>query len=113
MLTRKGNSLLIQGEQEKIDSNLPEVGCLPLAERKINLQGPGPLFRILAIFLAAVILASTGVVHVAVAFTLGVFLMVVTDEFDDRPNPNARAEDSDSDGDETSRIEQETASADP
>ena len=75
---RAGDTLLIQGDRQGIDANLPEIGCLPLAQRPIRLQSGGSLARILIIFLAAIVLASTGLVHVAVAFTLGTFLMIVT-----------------------------------
>jgi di/tricarboxylate transporter len=73
-----GDTLLIQGDRQKIDTNLPEIGCLPLATREIRLQRGGPLARILVIFLGAVLAASVGLLHVAVAFALGAFLMVAT-----------------------------------
>ncbi len=73
-----GDTLLIQGDRQKIDANLPEIGCLPLASREIRLKKRGSLLKIALIFLAAILLASTELLHVAVAFTLGAFLMIAS-----------------------------------
>ena len=75
---KEGDVLLIQGDRQKIDTTLPEIGCLPLADRAISLKAGAHPVRILSIFLGAILLASTGVLHVSMAFTLGAFLMVFT-----------------------------------
>ncbi|MFQ6090163.1 MAG: SLC13 family permease, partial [Candidatus Bipolaricaulia bacterium] len=75
---KAGDVLLIQGDGQKIDTTLPEIGCLPLADREISLKPGAHPFRVLSIFLGAVLLASTGVLHVSMAFALGAFLMVLT-----------------------------------
>jgi di/tricarboxylate transporter len=75
---QEGDVLLIQGDRQKIDATLPEIGCLPLAEREISLRPGAHPFRVLSIFLGAILLASTGLLHVSMAFTLGAFLMVLT-----------------------------------
>ena len=75
---QEGDVLLIQGDRQKIDTTLPEIGCLPLAEREISLRPGAHPFRVLGIFLGAILLASTGLLHVSMAFTLGAFLMVIT-----------------------------------
>lgn len=75
---QEGDVLLIQGDRQKIDTTLPEIGCLPLADREISLEPGAHPFRVLGIFLGAVLLASTGALHVSMAFTLGAFLMVLT-----------------------------------
>ncbi|MFQ6089870.1 MAG: SLC13 family permease, partial [Candidatus Bipolaricaulia bacterium] len=75
---RAGDVLLIQGDRQRIDATLPEIGCLPLAEREISLRPGAHPFRVLSIFLGAILLASTGLLHVSMAFTLGAFLMVLT-----------------------------------
>jgi len=74
---RAGDVILIQGDRERIDTTLPEIGCLPLAEREISLRPGAHPFRVLGIFLGAILLASTGLLHVSMAFTLGAFLMVL------------------------------------
>lgn len=75
---REGDVLLIQGDRQKIDTTLPEIGCLPLADRAISLKKGTHPVRVLGIFLAVILLASTGMLHVSMAFTLGAFLMVLT-----------------------------------
>jgi len=75
---REGDVLLIQGARQRIDTTLPEIGCLPLADREITLKAAVHPFRVLGIFLGAILLASTGHLHVSMAFTLGAFLMVLT-----------------------------------
>ncbi|MFQ6034086.1 MAG: cation:proton antiporter regulatory subunit, partial [Candidatus Bipolaricaulia bacterium] len=43
---RAGDVLLIQGDRQRIDATLPEIGCLPLAEREIALRpGAQPMSR--------------------------------------------------------------------
>jgi len=75
---REGDVLLIQGDRQRIDTTLPEIGCLPLADREISLKVAIHPWRVLGIFLGAILLASTGVLHVSMAFTLGAFLMILT-----------------------------------
>ena len=75
---REGDVLLIQGDRQRIDTTLPEIGCLPLADRDISLKAAVHPFRVLGIFLGAILLASIGTLHVSMAFTLGAFLMVLT-----------------------------------
>lgn len=75
---KQGDVLLIQGDRQKIDTTLPQVGCLPLADRAISLKAGTHPVRILGIFLGAILLASTGILHVSMAFTLGAFLMILT-----------------------------------
>jgi di/tricarboxylate transporter len=75
---REGDVLLIQGNRQRIDTTLPAIGCLPLADREISLKAAVHPFRVLGIFLGAILLASTGHLHVSMAFTLGAFLMVLT-----------------------------------
>ena len=75
---REGDVLLIQGNRQRIDTTLPEIGCLPLADREISLKVAVHPLRVLGIFMGAILLASTGVLHVSMAFTLGAFLMIFT-----------------------------------
>lgn len=78
VLMKEGDVLLIQGNRRKIDMALPAIGSLPLADRAISLKSGARPIRILGIFLGVILLASTGVLHVSMAFTLGAFLMVLT-----------------------------------
>lgn len=78
VLMKEGDVLLIQGNRRKIDMALPAIGSLPLADRAISLKAGARPIRILGIFLGVILLASTGVLHVSMAFTLGAFLMVLT-----------------------------------
>lgn len=75
---KEGDVLLVQGDRQKIDTSLPQTGCLPLADRAISLKTGAHPVRILGIFMGAILLASTGILHVAMAFTLGAFLMIFT-----------------------------------
>jgi di/tricarboxylate transporter len=75
---QEGDVLLIQGDRQKIDTSLPQTGCLPLADRAISLKAGAHPVRILGIFMGAILLASTGILHVSMAFTLGAFLMILT-----------------------------------
>ena len=75
---QEGDVLLIQGNRQRIDTALPRLGCLPLADREISLKVAVHPLRVLGIFLGAILLASTGVLHVSMAFTLGAFLMIFT-----------------------------------
>ncbi|MEE2822258.1 MAG: SLC13 family permease, partial [Acidobacteriota bacterium] len=78
VLMKEGDVLLIQGNRRKIDMALPAIGSLPLADRAISLKSGARPIRILGIFLGVILLASTGGLHVSMAFTLGAFLMVLT-----------------------------------
>lgn len=72
-----GDVLLVQGENDKIDETLDRMGCLPLADRGINLGEPKKILLSLSIFGLALVLIISGWMEVQVAFTLAAFLMVV------------------------------------
>ena len=74
----EGDVLLIQGDRQRIDTSLPALACLPLADRKISLEVGTHPFLVLGIFLTAVLAASVEWLHVAIAFSLGAFLMIIT-----------------------------------
>lgn len=71
-----GDVLLVQGENDKIDETLDRMGCLPLADRGINLGEPKKILLSLTIFGLALGLIISGWMEVQVAFTLAAFLMV-------------------------------------
>lgn len=72
-----GDVLLVQGENDKIDETLDRMGCLPLADRGINLGEPKKILLSLSIFGLALMLIIAGLMEVQVAFTLAAFLMVL------------------------------------
>ncbi len=72
-----GDVLLIQGEDDKVEEALDRMGCLPLADRGINLGQPKNIILSLAIFSLALILIITNLLQVQVAFTLAALCMVL------------------------------------
>ena len=63
-----GDVLLLQGEQVSIPDALGALGCLPLAARDISLGGRTGKPVVLGVFAVAVLLATFGLAHPAVAF---------------------------------------------
>ena len=73
-----GDVIVVQGHATTLTDTLSELNCLPLAERRLNLGRPRRLAIPLAVLAAAVILAATEVVPVAIAFTAAAVVLVVT-----------------------------------
>ena len=73
-----GDVLLLQGHVDHLKRVLPMLGCLPLAERGLNLHQPTWSWLPLGIFVAAVIIAATGLISVPIAFVAAVLAMVLT-----------------------------------
>ncbi|WP_194778025.1 SLC13 family permease [Pararhodonellum marinum] len=73
-----GDVILVQGESDRIDEALERMGCLPLADRGLNLGQPKNILLSLGIFGLALGLTITGWMEVQVAFTLAALLMVLT-----------------------------------
>lgn len=74
---KEGDVLLLQGESEKIDEALDNMGCLPLADRGINLGEPKKILLSLGIFAFSLLLILFGVLPVELAFTLAAVLIVL------------------------------------
>ena len=72
-----GDVLLLQTHHENMAETLQNLGCLPLAEREINLE-PRNLILGLGIFLAALLSASLNLLSVPTAMTAAAVAMVVT-----------------------------------
>lgn len=72
-----GDVLLIQGEDDKVEEALERMGCLPLADRGINLGQPKNIILSLAIFSLALLLIISNLLQVQVAFTLAALCMVL------------------------------------
>lgn len=73
---KPGDVLLLQGHHERLPKALSSLGCLPLAEREINLE-PRNLVLGVGIFSAALVTASLDVLSVPVAMTAAAAGMVI------------------------------------
>jgi di/tricarboxylate transporter len=73
-----GDILLLLGNNEKLDDIAKWLGCLPLQERGLQLIQRKKAGLAVAIFAAAVALASFGVLYLPVALGIAVVLMVLT-----------------------------------
>jgi di/tricarboxylate transporter len=75
---RKGDLVVFQGHADDLPAMLGVLGCLPLAERRIDLSRPTRVWLPLLIVAAAMVLAGTGVMPVAAAFFAAAIAMVAT-----------------------------------
>ena len=66
---KAGDILLLQGEENEIAESLPTLGCLPLANRDLNLGQPRKLILSLAIFAAAIVAMLLDMLPAAVALS--------------------------------------------
>ncbi|MFN3580893.1 MAG: SLC13 family permease [Pseudomonas sp.] len=73
-----GDVLLMQGPPEAISSFASEYGCVPLAQRAILIPDKRKAYTAVGIMLGAIILAATGLLSAALAFTLGVLGYMLT-----------------------------------
>ncbi len=72
-----GDVLLLQGEEKDIGENLADLGCLPLADRKLTIGQPRRLILAVSIFVAAIVAMLLGWLPAAVALTLAAVLSIV------------------------------------
>jgi di/tricarboxylate transporter len=72
-----GDVLLLLGERERLEDIIGWMGCLPLAERGLQLLQRSKAGLAVSIFAAAVVLASTGVLYLPVALGVAAVLMVL------------------------------------
>ena len=75
---RVGDVLLIQGKDEVVQTALPRLGLLPLAERELRIGQRRRIFFPLAVFAGALLLTSFGVLSVQVSFVTAVVVLLVT-----------------------------------
>ena len=73
-----GDILLLLGNNEKLDDIANWLGCLPLAERGLQVIQRKKAGLAVLIFGSAVLLASIGVLYLTVALGIAVVLMVLT-----------------------------------
>ncbi len=74
---REGDVVVFQGAVETMPEMLKELGCLPLAERNLQLGRPSTLLMPIIILLAAVGLTVAGVLPISIAFLGGVIAIAV------------------------------------
>ena len=74
---RAGDVLLLEGDPERLPSVIGAIGCLPLAERGLQIQRERKGLLAIGIFVSAVAAASFGLVSLPAAFAAAVGLMVV------------------------------------
>ncbi|MFD2037249.1 SLC13 family permease [Belliella marina] len=72
-----GDVLLVQGDEDKIDEALERMGCLPLADRGLNLGQPKKILLSFGIFALSLALIISGLLPVQIAFTIAALLMVL------------------------------------
>ncbi|MGI9508098.1 MAG: SLC13 family permease [Geminicoccaceae bacterium] len=73
-----GDVLLLQGHRSTMKKILPMLGCMPLAERGVNMSKAGTSWLPLSIFVLAVLAAAFGFAPVQIAFVAAVLAMVLT-----------------------------------
>ena len=75
---RVGDVLLIQGKEELVQTALPRLGLLPLAERELRIGPRRNLFFPLAVFVGALFLTSFGILSVQVSFVAAAVVLLMT-----------------------------------
>ncbi|PCC98845.1 SLC13 family permease [Halopseudomonas pelagia] len=73
-----GDVLLMQGSPEAINSFASEYRCVPLAQRSILIPDKRKAITAVAIMFGSILLAATGLLPAALAFTLGVIGYMLT-----------------------------------
>ena len=73
-----GDILLLLGDNEQLEDIASWLGCLPLAERGLQVTQRRKAGLAVLIFASAVLLASIGVLYLTVALGIAVVLMVLT-----------------------------------
>lgn len=71
-----GDVLLLQGDAETLGQSVSRLGCLPLAERGLNLQ-PRRALVPLVVFAAAIAAIAFGILPAAIALVMAVLVMVL------------------------------------
>lgn len=72
MTIRAGDLLLMQGPDDAVNEFAADYGCIPLAERDLNLPDRQKALLAGSIFVLVIGLAALGLVPTAIAFALGV-----------------------------------------
>lgn len=72
-----GDIVVLQGDIDAMPERLEAMGCLPLAERKLQLGQRGSRYTPVIVMLAAMVLVIAGVLPVTIAFLGGVLALIV------------------------------------
>ena len=75
---RLGDVLLLQGQEEAVQTALPRLGLLPLAERELRIGQRRRLLFPIAVFATALLLTSFGLLSVQVSFVAAVVVLLLT-----------------------------------
>ena len=75
---RLGDVLLLQGQEGAVQTALPRLGLLPLAERELRIGQRRRLLFPIAVFATALLLTSFGLLSVQVSFVAAVVVLLVT-----------------------------------
>tara|TARA_A100001037_G_scaffold292813_1_gene308627 strand:+ start:17529 stop:19307 length:1779 start_codon:yes stop_codon:yes gene_type:complete len=75
---KSGDVLLLQGLTESLPDVLQRLGCLPLAERSLQIARPRRLILAAGMFGAAIASTLVGLLPVHIAFTIAVAVLVLT-----------------------------------
>jgi di/tricarboxylate transporter len=75
---RAGDILLLQGPQRALQGALANLGCLPLADRDLQIGRPRRLVFSIGIFGLGLVLATLGVLPIQVALVAAALIMVLT-----------------------------------
>ena len=78
VIFRVGDVLLIQGKDELVQTALPRLGLLPLAEREIRIGQRRRLIFPIGVFSGALLLASFDVLSIQIAFVSAVVILLVS-----------------------------------
>jgi di/tricarboxylate transporter len=72
-----GDVLLLQGDQDHLPEAISAIGCLPLAERRLQIGKGGQAGLCTGIFAAAIIIAAAGLLPFTIALALAALAMVM------------------------------------
>lgn len=75
---RAGDVLLLQGHINRLQEELPALGCLPLAERNLKLGQPRRALLCMVIFAVALAIAALSFLPAQIAFVAAAAAMVLT-----------------------------------
>lgn len=76
MPLRAGDVVLLYGDRDRVDTVIQRFGCLPLANRGLKVAQRDKAGLAIGIFVAAIVLASFGIVYLPVALAAAAALMV-------------------------------------
>lgn len=73
-----GDVLLLQGRTQVLDETISNIGCIPLEERGLRIGYQKRIIMALSIFIAAITIAATGILHVSLSFSIAALLLILT-----------------------------------